>query len=81
MTALLMKVLNRATITRGGKCVITRNEDGQQFFDRVHGVDKHHTMLLMRELLLPLIYHLCHLCHTWKKGQIKKNETIRCIVK
>lgn len=49
---------------------ITWDEDGQKLFDCVHRVDQHHTVLLVCQLLLSLIYHLGHLCHscTWQTG-------------
>lgn len=59
-----------------GKCVITWDEDGQQLFDCVHGVDQHHTVLLVSQLLLSLVDHLCHLCHPWTqatKPEVERN--------
>lgn len=50
------------------KNVITWDEDGQQLFDCVHGVDQHHTVLLVCQLLLSLIDHLCHLRHPWTQA-------------
>lgn len=39
-------------------------------------------MLLMRQLLLPLVYHLRHLCHTWTQNQRGYYifQTTACIV-
>ena len=56
--------------------VITWDEDGQQLFDCVHGVDQHHTVLLVGQLLLSLIYHLRHLRHSWTQATKKEVERI-----
>lgn len=47
-------------------CSLTWYEHGQQFLHCVHGGDQHHAVLLVRQLLLPLVDHLCHLRHAWQ---------------
>lgn len=37
----------------------------QQLFDSVHGADQHLSVLLVRQLLLPLLNHLWHFGHSW----------------
>lgn len=45
----------------------TRYENRQQLLDCVHGVDQHLSVLLVRQLLLPLFDHLRHFGHPWKR--------------
>lgn len=53
------------THTKSHSC--TWDKDGQQLLDGVHGVDEHLPVLLVRQLLLPLLNHLGHFCHPWRK--------------
>lgn len=50
---------------------ITWYEHGQQFLHCVHGGDQHHAVLLVCQLLLPFVNHLCHFRHALQKNIIK----------
>lgn len=51
--------------TRSHSC--TWDKNGQQLLDGVHGGDEHLPVLLVRQLLLPLLNHLWHFRHPWRK--------------